>query len=298
MATKRLQQSLLSRIPCQRNMTGFRFLLVAAFSIVYGLACAAQAPAPAPVESPDLAGLAHAAIRVADLDKSRAFYQKLGFEEAFSMSQGGTTTQSFIKINDRQFLEIYPQRNPAESIGFMHVCFEATDIEALNRSYVARGLSPTEVRKAGAGNLLFTMAGPEKQNLEYTQYMPGSKHTNDKGFHLGASRISEKIIAAGIEMQDAASAATFYKDKLAFTPAPPLLPGQTWLALPGLPSQEVEIVQHAPGSVFHLFLGVPDLRHAEAQLKALDLQVEKQKGMLSIQDPDGNQIVFLKAKPS
>ena len=49
---------------------------------------AQQAPAP----KPDLAGIAHAAIRVADLDKSREFYAKLGYEEAFAMTQGTTTT--------------------------------------------------------------------------------------------------------------------------------------------------------------------------------------------------------------
>jgi catechol 2,3-dioxygenase-like lactoylglutathione lyase family enzyme len=277
-------------------LTGTSCLLAAAFSLLCGLAGAAQSAAHAPVDSPNLAGLAHAAIRVADLDKSRSFYQKLGFEEAFSMSQGATTTQSFIKINDRQFLELYPQRNPSETIGFMHVCFEVTDIEALNRAYVARGLSPTAVRKAGAGNLLFTMVGPEKQNLEYTQYMPGSKHSNDQGLHLGPNRISDQMVAAGVEMQDAESAVAFYKVQLAFAPAPALVPGQTWLALPGTPGQSVEIVQHAPGSAFQMFFGVADLARAEGQLKALQISVERQKGMLSIHDPDGNQIILVKAK--
>jgi len=298
MATKRLDLSWLLPSLRARKLTSIRCLVATAFSIVCAVSCAAQSATHAPTDSPNLAGLAHAAIRVADLDKSRAFYQKLGFEEAFSMSQGATTTQSFIKINDRQFLELYPQRNPAETIGFMHVCFESTDIEALNRDYVARGLSPTAVRKAGAGNLLFTMVGPEKQNLEYTQYMPGSKHSNDQGLHLGPNRISDQMVAAGIEMQDADSAVTFYKVQLAFTPAPALAPGQIWLALPGPPSQEVKIVQHAPGSVFQMFFGVADLGHAESQLKALQIPVEKQKGMLSIHDPDGNQIIFVKTKAS
>jgi catechol 2,3-dioxygenase-like lactoylglutathione lyase family enzyme len=167
--------------------------------------------AAAPVQAPNLAGIAHAAIRVADLDKSRDFYAKLGYEEAFNMSQGGKTTQSFVKINDRQFIELYPQRQPSDTIGFMHVCFESADIQALHDTYVARGLTPIAVRKAAAGNLLFTMEGPEKQNLEYTQYMPGSRHSNDKGLHLGANRVSEQIVAVGVEMQAPAAAAAFYK---------------------------------------------------------------------------------------
>jgi len=260
--------------------------LLAIVAVCFSPAGRAQEPAStaaaAPDRAPKLAGIAHAAIRVSNLEKSRDFYTKLGYEEAFNMSQGGKTTQSFVKINDRQFIELYPRRQPTDAIGFMHVCFESADIQALHDAYVARGLTPIAVRKAGAGNLLFTMEGPEKQNLEYTQYLPGSKHTNDKGLHLGANRVSGQIVAMEIEMQDTATATAFYKDKLAFVPGPRLAAGQTWLSLPGLPRQEIEIVQHGPGSVFQLFFGVSDLRQTAAKLMALSIPVEKSKSMLSI----------------
>lgn len=273
-----------------RRRTCLLSLLPAVLIVVSGL----TTPAQTLTEKPELTGIAHAAIRVSNLVKSSEFYEKLGFQEAFAMNQGGTPTEAFLKINDRQFIELYPQREPSQPIGFMHVCFESNDLEALNRSYLARGLSPKPVRRAGAGNLLFTMEGPEQQNIEYTQYMPGSKHTNDRGMHLGPSRISEEIVALGIEMQHQAAAQTFYEEKLGFTPAPSLEPGQIWLGLPGLSSQRVEIVQHEPGSAFQLFFSVFDLRHTAARLKALQIPVKKHKSTLSIQDPDGNRIVFLK----
>ena len=255
---------------------------------------AQQAPAP----KPDLAGIAHAAIRVADLDKSREFYEKLGYQEAFAMTQGATTTQSFLKINDHQFIELYPQRQPSEAVGFLHVCFESSEIETLNHIYIERGLSPIAVRKAGAGNLLFTMVGPEKQNLEYTQYMPGSKHTLDQGKHLGANRISEELVAVGIEMQDAAAAREFYLRNLSFVPVPRFDKDQIWFELPGLPSQQVRIIQHAPGTAFVMYFSVPDLKRAVQQLKALHLAIEKKNNTLTIQDPDGNRIVFVNGKPA
>ena len=167
---------------------------------------------------PLLAGIAHVAIRVSDLNRSRGFYQKLGFEQAFAFTKDGVITESFLKVNDQQFIEMYPQQQPSQSIGFMHVCFEGADLEALNREYLARGLSPTPVRRAGAGNLLFTMEGPEKQNIEYTQYMPGSLHSNDQGKHLGASRISKQIVAVSITMKDPDAAEAFYTQKLGFQP--------------------------------------------------------------------------------
>src|SRR6202789_2364443 len=153
-------------------------------------------------DTPLLAGIAHVAIRVSDLNRSRDFYQKLGFEQAFTFTKDGVVTESFLKVNDRQFIEMYPKQQPSQLIGFMHVCFEGADLEALNRDYLARGLSPTPVKRAGAGNLLFTMEGPEKENIEYTQYMPGSLHYNDRGKHLGANRISTELVAFGLAMKD------------------------------------------------------------------------------------------------
>ena len=266
----------------------------AAMSITAALAQTAGLPA---APGPGLTGIAHVAIRVSDLGKSRDFYEKLGFEEAFAMDQSGVPTQSFIKINDRQFIELYPQREATQAIGFMHVCFEASDLEALNGFYVSENLKPNAVRRAGAGNLLFTMTGPENQNIEYTQYMPGSKHTNDRGKHLGAHRISEEIVAVGIEMQDPGAAVTYYKEKLGFAAAQQWEAGQSWLSLPGVPGQRVEIKQQAQGMLFQLYFSVADLRRTAKQLKALGMKGEKHQTGISVLDPDGNRIVFVKAKP-
>ncbi len=272
--------------------TSLPCLLMAAV-VAFGGSCAAQKPE----QTPNLAGIAHAAIRVADLDASRAFYEKLGFEEAFSMSQNGKPTQSFIKVNDRQFIELYPRKQPADQVGFMHICFESTAIEALNSTYSARGLSPISVRRAAAGNLLFTMQGPEKQNIEYTQYMPGSKHSNDRGLHLGDHRIAEQIVAMGIEMQDTAAAVKYYEEKLDFKPGHALQPGGSWLELPDLPSQQVEIVQHTPETAFKFYFFVPNLKRTATQLKSLEIPAQKKNKALWIQDPDGNRIIFVKVKP-
>jgi hypothetical protein len=250
---------------------------------------AAQAPTP----GPPLAGIAHVAIRVSDLTRSRDFYQKLGFEEAFTLSKDGVVTESFLKVNDRQFIEMYPQQQPSQPIGFMHVCFEGADLEALNRDYLARGLSPTPVKRAGAGNLLFTLEGPEKQNIEYTQYMPGSLHSNDQGKHLGANRISTELVAFGLAVKDELAAGEFYGQKLGFQPLHRFFePGLMALRLSG-PSRQV--VQITPaGSACKIFFNVSDLGGAAARLNALHLSVEKQPSVLTIQDPDGNRIVFVK----
>src|SRR3984957_7227822 len=263
------------------------YLLVAFFLSAVG--GKTQIPPPT-----TLAGIAHVALRVSDLARSRDFYQKLGFEQSFAFTKDGATTEVFLKVNDRQFLEMYPQGQPPQEIGFMHVCFESTDLEQLNRAYRARDLSPTPVKRAGAGNLLFTMVGPEQQNIEYTQYMPGSLHSKDQGQHLGANRISEEIFGVSLRMEDPVVARAFYEQKLGFHESrhvieTDLIP----LLMPGSSGQAVVI---SPG-VFQLLLAVPSLRKTAAQLNVLQIPFEKKKSMLIVKDPDDNQIAFVTVGP-
>ena len=257
-----------------------------------------------PPPTPPLAGIAHAAISVGNLDASRAFYRKLGFEEAFAFDKNGVTTQSFIKINDRQFIELYPRLQPSDTAGFLHVCFESTDIAALNKFYLARGLKPTPVGKAAAGNLLFTLEGPEHQNIEYTQYMPGSRHSNDFGKHLGANRISTTLVATALFMQDPSAASNFYSTQLGFRSAENLASAQDigfdqksvfWLRLRGS-NQSIAFIPQ--GSAFRMIFGVDNLKQTAAQLQALNIRFVKNDTSLFIHDPDGNILVFLVPAPS
>ena len=75
------------------------------------------------------------------------------------------------------------------------------------------GLQPTEPKKARAGNLLFVMHGPDDQLLEYTQYMPESLHSLDRGKHLG-DRISSHILEATTPVRDLGGERAYYTDKL------------------------------------------------------------------------------------
>jgi catechol 2,3-dioxygenase-like lactoylglutathione lyase family enzyme len=246
--------------------------------------------ASAQIPTATLAGIAHVAIRVSDLTRARDFYQKLGFEQAFTLSKDGKISEAFFKVNDHQFIEIYPQQDPSQSLGFMHLCFESSDLEGLHHAYLARSLTPTPVQHAGAGNLLFTMVGPEQQNIEYTQYMPGSLHSKDQGQHLGTDRISKEIWGVSLRMEDPVAARTFYEQQMGFHESRNALePGLIPLLLPGTSGQVVEIT---PGADQILF-AVPSVRHAAAQLNDAHIAFEKNDSMLTVQDPDGNRLVFL-----
>jgi catechol 2,3-dioxygenase-like lactoylglutathione lyase family enzyme len=300
-------------IPTTPAHTAIRRIAVLALAAGLTSFAAAQAPpAPAPAAAPAPAvpvaqipmnGIAHIAIRVKDLATSVAFYNKLGYQQAFAMTRGDVTTQSFVKIDDRQFIEIYPMSPRDTEPGFMHLCFEGADLNQLHDAYVAEGLTPISVRKAAAGNLLFTLKGLDQysvpQNIEYTEYMPGSLHSKDFGQHLGPDRVADKMTVVALAMKDPPAARAFYIDKLGFTPASN---SPDRLNLPGTSGEQVEIVPLDPlGVRSSILLTTHDLNKSEAQLKrqqvayqrasasATDAKGKMRKiDMISVTDPDGN----------
>ena len=238
-------------------------------------------------------GIAHVAIRVHDLATSIAFYEKLGFEQAFDLRKNDIPYESFIKINDNQFIELYPATEKDPAIGFLHLCFEGVDLNAIHDDYISRGLTPTAVRKAGAGNLLFTMAGPLQpsgpQNIEYTQYMPGSLHSNDQGKHLGADRVATRLIAVALPMRDPVAARDFYINQLHFKP---IANDQMFMHMPGESGQEVQMVAATFGTKAALAFGTDNLSKAARHLHKEGVAAVKNGETLTITDPDGNTLLL------
>jgi catechol 2,3-dioxygenase-like lactoylglutathione lyase family enzyme len=272
-------------------------LLTLAAILAAPLALAQTPAAPAPPFN----GIAHIAIRVKDIAASVAFYNKLGFEEAFAMhAKDGSVSQSFIKINDKQFIELYPvsSSNPTQDKPeFLHLCFEGVDLNAIHDFYVAEGLTPIAVRTAGAGNLLFTMKGPmqfrDPQNIEYTQYMPGSLHSKDTGLHLGPNRIADKMVSVTLAMQDPAAARTYYVDKLGFKFSKE--GKREFFGLPGTSGEAVEIVPVSSlGSKSSITLASPDIHHTGELLHTAGIDFTD-ADQITVTDPDGNLLHIIPA---
>jgi catechol 2,3-dioxygenase-like lactoylglutathione lyase family enzyme len=247
----------------------------------------------APVrESPELAGIAHVAFRVTDVPQSREFYRKLGFEQSFEFADPGKLPVSYMKINDRQFIELYGRADDSQALGLMHVCYEVDDIDALVSEYAKRGLHPRSARKARAGNLLFAIRDPEDQIVEYTQYLPGSLHFEDRGKHLGEHRISQHLLAAGVSVRDLAAERAFYTAKLAFENG-----GGNGdaigLRLPGRSMEEIRLEPQAPAARTEIVFGVPNLKHTSEDLRDRGIVVPEDKDAVSAADPDGTRVIFM-----
>src|SRR5437879_3346636 len=108
------------------------FLTVVLFS---GLALCT--PPSLAINRPPIVGIAHIAFQVSDLAKARAFYgELLGYEEPFRIiNDDGTLLLTYFKVNDRQFIEIFPDLPPEQDDRLSHIALETTDIEAL-RGYL------------------------------------------------------------------------------------------------------------------------------------------------------------------
>lgn len=259
-------------------------------SLVFFCVCSAVSIAQPPAPNQGIIGIAHIAFRVSDLDREIAFLGKLGYQESFAMTNAGKATEVFIKINDHEFIELYPQTDRSQPLGWMHICYEAGDLNALQHYYSTEGLNPTPVRKAAAGNLISSVNDPEHGVTEFTQYMPGSRHTLDIGQHLGAGRISTELMGIDLPVREGAAMKEFYTD-LGFEAEN--TNGNVRLTTPGAPDLHMELRAATSGSQPEFLFAVPDAKRAYQALEYAGVNAQRDGGLVFVKDPDGNIFIFL-----
>jgi catechol 2,3-dioxygenase-like lactoylglutathione lyase family enzyme len=264
--------------------------LIGSLALVCAFSAIASAQPPAPESG--IIGIAHIAFRVSDLDQEIAFLGKLGYQESFAMNSGKSIAEVFVKINDRQFIELYPRTDPSQPLGWMHVCYEVGDLNVLHDFYGSMGLKLQPVRKAGAGNLISAVDDPEGRVTEFTQYVEGSKHMLDKGQHLGPSRVSTQLIGFDLPVRDGAAEKEFYTD-LGFEPQD--AGSSVRFTAPGAPELRIALRPAQAGSPPEFLFPVPDARKAAGQLKDAGVNATRNDKLVFVHDPDGNMFIFLEA---
>ena len=246
-------------------------------------------------EAAGLSGLAHVAIRVSDVDREVAFFNKLGYELAFANTKDGKTEEAYIKINDVQFLEISQASPPQRPAGFADAAFESADLNALDARYAAAGLKPTEVHKGGAGNLIFMVDAPDGSETVLTQYLPGSRQMDDKGKHLGITRISEELIGFELPVKDLAASQAFY-ESLGFDAEKS--GAELWLTLPSFPDLRIELHAARAGDQVRYLFAVADAKQAANVLRDAGLKVDRHEKMDDVADAEGNVFVLVESQAS
>ena len=185
--------------------------------LLLGLVLLAIAQAQPPAR-PRILGIAHVALRVSSVENSRAFYKEfLGFAEPFSLSNAdGSLSLTFIKINDQQYLELFPGLE-AGADRLHHLAFQTDDADGMRVYLAARGVKvPDRVPKGRIGNLNFNITDPDGHTIEIVEYAPDGWSMREKGKFMPDTRISGHLPHAGILVGNLDAAMRFYGEVLGF----------------------------------------------------------------------------------
>ncbi|HXF10723.1 MAG TPA: VOC family protein, partial [Desulfuromonadaceae bacterium] len=85
---------------------------------------------------PHVTGLSHIALYVHDLEQSRQFYTNLlGYQEPYWLpNTNGGVQLTFVKINDRQFIELFTEKaGQTNTDRLYHIAIETDDAEAMRK---------------------------------------------------------------------------------------------------------------------------------------------------------------------
>ena len=133
------------------------------------------------------------------------------------------------------------------------------------------------------------MHGPDNQLLEYTQYMPDSLHSLDRGKHLSQRRVSTHMLKATTAVRDLVAERSYYTGKLAFRIADS---GGNEMYVAGNSGDQVELQADTPTAKPRIVFTVTNVPQAGRDLRRRGLKVQKGHHTVSVTDPDGAVIVF------
>jgi catechol 2,3-dioxygenase-like lactoylglutathione lyase family enzyme len=290
--------------------------LVVILTIISPRSSVAQTPT-----RPKIVGVAHIGLRTSDLAAERQFYGKLlGFDEPFMLdkpkNEGTGLLLTYFKVNDHQYIEIFPELTDPKQDRLSHISFETTDAEQLRAYLASKGVKvPEKLEPMLDGNRGFNVTDPDGHTVEFIEYRPGSIHEKNFGKALPDTRISQHIIHVGVTIQDRAAADHFYKDILGFTEfwhggmkdtqtdwIDMRVPdGTDWLEyMLNVKNPDV----HTLGVMHHLALGVPSVgeSYKTLQMRGLDAKEKPQIGrdgkwQLNLYDHDFTRVELMEPKP-
>jgi lactoylglutathione lyase len=127
-----------------------------------------------------ITSIGHVAVRVADIDRSLAFYTgRLGFPEMLRLHRDdGSLWLVYLRITDAQYLELFPDAKgerapPEDANGLNHLCLTVDDIEAAVARLAERGVPLLRPLKRGAdGNRQAWIEDPDGNRIELMEMAP------------------------------------------------------------------------------------------------------------------------------
>jgi lactoylglutathione lyase len=268
------------------------------------------APPDAP-KRPKILGVAHIALSVHDVEKSRTFYKDfLGFGEPYKLDNAdGSLSLTFIKVNERQYIELFPEK-AANTDRLLHISLETDDAEAMRVYLASKGVKvPAKVGKGRIKNSNYMITDPDGHLIEIVQYEPDGWTVREKGKFLDGPRVSTRIAHLGITVAKLDDAMKFYGDILGMqeiwrgSKDGKVLDWVNMRVPDGKDYLEFMLYDEKPtlsrlGTLHHICLEVPDIEKAKAQLessparaiqtKPMDIKTgTNRKRQMNLYDPDG-----------
>jgi len=167
---------------------------------------------------PKIVGVAHIGLETNDIPAAEAFYGKaLGYEH-FSLDKAtGGLMLNYYKVNDHQYIEIFPDLKSEEQDRLSHIAFETDNIQQLRDYLAAKGVKvPATLKKGLDGNISFMIDSPSGHRVEFVQYLPGSLHATRFGKMMPETRVATRIIHVGYTVADREAEDKLFKDILGF----------------------------------------------------------------------------------
>ena len=268
-------------------------------------------------ERPPIVGVAHIGLKTNDIDAARHFYGKvLGYQEPFTLDKPtGGLMLTYFKVNDHQYIEVFPELKSETEDRLSHIAFETTNIQQLRDYLAGKGVKvPETVHPGRDGNLSMMLKDPDGHNVEFVEYRAGSLHSKNFGKFLPDTRVSERIIHVGVTVTDRTAADRFYKDILGFHEFwhGGMKDDRTdWIDMrvpEGTDWLEYMLNVHNPsprtlGVMNHLALGVPDVRAGYRTVVAHGMSPEQPKvgrdgkWQLNLYDPNFTRAELMEPKP-
>jgi lactoylglutathione lyase len=174
-------------------------------------------------DRPKVLGVAHMAVYVKNLAKTRQFYEEmLGFGEPFTLpnkDKSGTRIV-FIKVNDKQYFEIFNEKDRGEG-QLNHISFYVDSADRAYAFFKAHGIEVMgdtgQVGKGQTGNKNFNVKDPDGHIVEIVEYQPDSWTAREAGKFMPSTRISDHIMHVGVLVGDLDKSMAFYHGLLGFT---------------------------------------------------------------------------------
>lgn len=188
--------------------------LIACFTLAAALAVSAQTEP----QRPKITDVAHGGYFVKDYAAARSLYNDFfGFEEAVVMIEEGKDIFVFVKINERQYVEVFPER-VVGSERMYHFSVETDDADAMRIYLKSKGFDmPDTTPKGRVRNSNYFVTDYNGTICEITQYEQGSISSEARGKFLPADRISKRLDHVGFAVADLDKALDFYVGIMGFS---------------------------------------------------------------------------------